>query len=155
VRRFRFSLARLERVRGVRRREARAAVGAAIAELRRRRAALEAAAAALAAAATPRVTIEDARALKEAAAWREELRRAHAEAAEAERVAAAAVAAALRRHTEAARAHRVLERLRERARSRWLRAGEIEERKFLDETHLLRWVRERGAPAGAGARETT
>jgi flagellar export protein FliJ len=153
VKRFHFPLARLERVRGVRRRQARAALGAASAELRASRERLEAAAAALARSGSAAGAVEDSHTLKQLAAWREELHGAHARAAGEERKAAAAVARALSTHTEAARAHRVLERLEERARTRWLEAAEIEERKFLDETHLLRRARERSGLAATGEGE--
>lgn len=146
MKRFRFRLARLESLRDVRRREARAALATTIAELRRKTESREAAERALASSEQVFVEpelAESSRALREFAAWRAGLFEATTDARRAETAAAVAAVDSQSRYAEAARAHRVIERLREQRLVRWRHDAELEDRKFLDETHLLRLVRQR------------
>lgn len=152
MKRFAFKLARLERLREIRERQARIELARALArrlEAERRsedvaeayRAALEAT--------LPAAAAEDPR------AWRE---RAEAQAAcrsmlkqargEARRTVESCREVALE-HAAAAREHRALQRLHERRRRRWRDETEREEQKFLDEVHLLRVARERDDPEDA------
>jgi flagellar export protein FliJ len=152
MKRFRFRLERLERLRRTARSEARAELSAELARLSERRARRESAERSLvlaergwhellgpARAAAPR--------LREAAEALESARRALAGATSEERAARATVETAEERYAERRRDHRVLLRLRER---RWLRFAQQtrrDEQKRLDELHVGR-TPNRGAAGG-------
>ena len=150
MKRFVFRLAKLERLRDVRRREARARLVRALDVARDRESEREdrerAFAEALAAELPPEMASSPAD-LARLSDWRDGRRRMAAHAARRERVARTAADEAAGAHTEAARNHRVLERLRERRYRRWRAELEIDERKFLDEVHQLRLVRKRDGRA--------
>jgi flagellar biosynthesis chaperone FliJ len=144
VNRFRFRLERVERLRKVRRGDAKAALVAALADAR----AAEGLRCALevrweqARAAGPDLSAGcDGRRIREHALWVETTRDAAAAAAHDEVAAFDAARACDALHTEAAREHRVIERLRDRRRRAWEEAAAVEEQKFLDEIHLLRRAR--------------
>ncbi len=146
MRRFAFQLARLERVREVRRTEARAALATAMAEMRVQRRNREAGQQALEQAMAVVLAgdlASDPAGLRQLAAWREGRVRCARNAAERETKTASGLREALRAHTEASRRHRVLQRLREQRYRHWLREADMEERKFLDESPLQRLVRRR------------
>ena len=146
MKRFVFRLARLERVREVRRREARAGLAVAMALLHDRQRERAQEQAALAEAWQERIdagSTVNASELKALARWRQARGAAVAEAERQEAAAQQSLADAVRRHELAAREHRVIERLRERRRLRWRNEAELEEQKFLDEVAILRAVRER------------
>jgi hypothetical protein len=148
MRRFRFRLEKVERWRWAARKEARVALARALAEAAARASAREAAERELARAdehsplgdPSPLPSV-----LKEFYSWRERLREdllvARAREKEARERAAEAEAA----HEAARAAHRLLEKLRLKRWSRWLEQARRDEQKFLDEVHLLRAARERGA----------
>ena len=147
MKRFVFRLARLEQLREIERREARAALARALGEEERVRAERDAACSRLEEAwggTFDEEAASDARALRALADWRAGRRAVLVAADEAFDRATATARAALDRHTEAARRHRVLERLHETKRERWLAEERLEEGKFLDEIHQLRLARERG-----------
>ena len=147
MKRFVFRLARLERLREIERRQARARLALALGEEHRARADREAARALLdeAWARPPGDGGEiDARSLQALAAWREGRRSALVAADGRVEETARTAHEALARHTEAARHHRALERLRETRYGRWLDDERLEQSKFLDEIHQLRVARERG-----------
>jgi flagellar export protein FliJ len=151
VKRFVFRLERLERVRKVRRAQARAKLSDALAELRGHRARTQAQRQALDESLRvelPQPLAAEPWALKQLAEWqvhhRRLVERLEREEAEAGRLAREA----LGRYAEAGREHRVLERLRERRHRQWLEQAEGQDRKFLDEMHLLRLGRQRSGMGG-------
>lgn len=146
MRRFAFRLARFERLRSARRRQARVALAAALTEARDRESRRLAAEAALEegeTAALPPEIAEIGSAWREMALWREGLRETLTSAARAELSALEQVRRSGHVYTEAARDHRVIERLRERRHARWVEEASREEQKFLDEVHILRIARQR------------
>ena len=80
----------------------------------------------------------DGRELRGHARFLEAMRGRRVEAGRAEQCARAELATREQDYSVRARAHRVLERLRERQRTRWLEQGSREEQKQLDELHRLR-----------------
>lgn len=141
MKRFRFRLARLEKLRAAQRREARAALALAIGALRECENAAHEAAAAREAAERAELGPDqafDPAAWRALAAWREATRaRERTRLADVEN-ALAVVREAEAAHAAASRAHRVLERLHERRLGRWSEEASREDQKFLDEIHLLR-----------------
>ena len=143
MKRFVFRLGRLERLLKIRRDQARAALAATLAEsarLTRQRESSENDYRDALSRELPRDRVSDPLALREMAEWRAGMRRLVAHAGRMQEEAAERVRVAADEHAGKAREHRVLEKLRERRRKRWLEESESEERKFLDETHLLRRV---------------
>ncbi len=146
MKKFSFPLSRLQRVRELKRRQARAELADAIAEMRTKqhqrdeahRLWEEGTAAEL-----PEEMTGDPRAAKQLAVWREYRHTCLTEAEADREIAETEVQAKLASHATAARDHRVIERLREKRYRRWVLDAELEERRFLDETHLQRLVRER------------
>jgi flagellar export protein FliJ len=152
MKRFVFRLARLERLREIERREARAELALCLGAEEQARIARQAAHSRLEeawGAALDGPAASDGRSLRALADWREGLYRALGASDEALDRAAGKTREALDRHTEAARRHRVIERLHETKRERWLEEERLEEGKFLDEIHQLRLARERGGGAEA------
>ncbi len=148
MRRFRFRLERLERLRSAERRQSHLALARALADAIGQTRLREAAerSAERAEAAVPRAGDElESESLKAFYLWRERLRCELREAGARERDAWERAAAAEAAYVRASASHRVLERLRERSRRRWLERTAREEQKFLDEAHLLRLARRRGA----------
>lgn len=148
MKRFRFRLERLERLRSAERRQSRLALAHALADASagtRLREAAERSAERAGAAAPRAGESVGSESLKAFYLWRERLRRELLEAASREREAWERAAAAEAAYLRASASHRVLERLRERRRERWIEQSVREEQKFLDETHLIRLARERGA----------
>ena len=80
----------------------------------------------------------DGRALRVHAEFLEMMRGRRADASTAEQRARAELATREQDYSVRARAHRVLEKLRERRRKRWFEQGSREEQKLLDELHRLR-----------------
>ncbi len=152
MKRFRFRLARVERLRAGEKREARAVLATAVFEALDRQAqreAFEEQYGAVCADGLPTTeTGCEAGTLRDLVAWREGLRDSARTAAEAEVAAFGVAEVAERAYTTASRAHRVLERLHERKRERWTLETLRGERKFLDEIHLLRLVSGRRARSG-------
>jgi hypothetical protein len=145
MKRFVFRLDRLERVRLVGRRQARAALAVAIGEALARqheRETLESRLRQAATAALPADLQDQAWAIRSQALWREGLRAEAADAAGREVAAFDAARAAEAAHATAAREHRVLDRLHGRRKLEWLEELTREEQKSLDELHLLRRGRE-------------
>ncbi|MCP3979369.1 MAG: hypothetical protein GY716_08575 [bacterium] len=143
MKRFRFRLERLERLRYVQRREAETRLAEALAgladcdaliETRRR----ELGRAAASWSELPRRAPVDANALQLAAdeldASRTAIDRAHAK----RRIALERLRTIEVEHETRSREHRVLERLRARSFERWRLSGAREEQKLLDELHLLK-----------------
>jgi hypothetical protein len=150
MKRFLFPLARFERLRLARRREALAVLAARLRRVddaRRRREDLESA---LDAADGPPANgrTEDARTLKDRYAHREGLRGAARTTAIVEAAARESAATADRAHTEAMRAHRAIEKLHTRRHQAWRVSAAKEDQKFLDEMHLLRVARGEGSTEG-------
>ena len=148
MKRFRFRLARVERLRAGEKREARAVLATAVFEAldcQGQREALEAQYGAVFADGLPTGTGCEAGTLKGLVAWREGLHDSARTAAEAEVAAFAVAATAEQAYSNAFREHRVLERLHERKRERWAEETLRGEQKFLDEIHLLRLVSGRRA----------
>jgi flagellar biosynthesis chaperone FliJ len=79
--------------------------------------------------------------MRRLAAWRDALHRMVVHASMREEEARTEASGKSREYREASREHRVLELLREKRYRRWLEDAELEERKFLDEIHLLRLAR--------------
>lgn len=154
MRRFRFRLERLERLRSAERRQSRLALARALADAighTRLREAAERSAERVEAAALRAGDALDSESLKAFCLWSERLRRELREARARERDAWERAAAAEAAYVRASASHRVLDRLRERSRRRWLEQTARAEQKFLDETHLLRLARQRGEELeGAG-----
>lgn len=141
MKRFEFRLERLERVRDVRRGQARQQLATALGALRgaQRRREDEARAAKDAAHhALPEALAADPRLLQQLESWREYRRNCLLEAARLEGVATQQVGVAAHRHTEAERALRVIERLRERRHAAWTEELQREEQGFFDEAALWR-----------------
>jgi hypothetical protein len=146
VKRFVFRLERFERLRDARRREARARLVSALGqahERERERIDRERALAESLTLALPDDLVSDPAVLVRLSEWRDGRRRELDHASRLEREAQEVARREAEAHTEAAREHRVLERLRERRFRRWCLERDGEERKFLDEVHQLRVVRER------------
>lgn len=138
MKRFRFRLRRLERLRDVRRRQARAVVAQALARVRevvRDREQRECTLATSVSLDPPASGPLDPAAIKALAEWREGLRRGVRQAAAVERQERERAREATARLALAARDHRVLERLRERQHALWLCDADVEQQKFLDEVH--------------------
>lgn len=138
MKRFRFRLKRLERLRDVRRLQARAVVAQALARVRevvRDREQRECALATSVSSDLPTSGPLDLAGIKALAEWREGLRRGVRHAAAVERQERERAREATARLALAARDHRVLERLRQRQHARWLRDADLEQQKFLDEVH--------------------
>ena len=140
MQRFKFRLARLEKLRELRRREARIALARAVAArnaLRERRAEAEGRY-------QQAVYTELSDGPHDISEWREligsreraRMQLAAAETAEAE--AQPELDQAEAAYAEASRKHRALERLREKRHARWREEEKQEEQKFLDENFLLR-----------------
>lgn len=148
MKRFVFPLARLERLREIRRTQARATLARSVAAARswRERAETEQARL-LRPAPLDDDTAEDApidgALLKADAAWREGRRALADDARRRESEARAEIRRDQSAYALAARDHRVVERLREKRFDRWRLEAERDERLFLDEIHLMRLLRRR------------
>ncbi len=146
MKRFTFRLARLEKLRSRRKKEARSVLAVAINKVRDaeniqlacRREYEDSFEAEL-----PDSMAEDPRAIEMMVAWRDGLKRKQAVAGRQLQEAESIVSEKQKFYTEAARANRVLEILRERQYKRWQEETNREEQKFLDEVHLLRLGRRR------------
>lgn len=148
MKRFKFRLAKLEKLRKRTKRDTRIALAEAIAEAydrTRQREAFESRLADSNRQALPATQVSDPKILRQLAAWRDGLHTIAVHAAGLEREANAFASEKTKEYSAASRAHRVLELLKEKRYRRWLEDSEIEERKFLDEIHLLRLAR-----AGSG-----
>ncbi len=140
MRRFQFRLARLEKLRELRRREARIALAQAVATRDTKREALSEAENMYRQAIYTELDegAHDITLWRELMARRERARESVRYAAEKEQEATLSLAEAEAAYAEASRKHRALERLREKRYARWREEEKQEEQKFLDENYLLR-----------------
>jgi hypothetical protein len=147
MKRFVFRLARLERIRELKRREARGVLVGALAHARDCSARREAEQELLEEARLTELAENersDPAAWRRLADWRVGRARLVRHWQDQEAIAAERARRAAIEHEAALRSHRAMVRLRETRFSRWLAEAELEERKSLDEGHLLRLVGRRG-----------